>query len=151
MVSDTKRRFESQPNRALAMAYFNRHRGLVLKLAVVFEASRNAQLKVSQLSWIRARQFAQKVETSLFRMLPTGMSAAGYNLQKIEDRIRLAGVDGLSQNDLTRAFQSMNPWEREQHVSTLTEIGRIFQKEEKTGGRTRRVYVHEDHFRQEES
>jgi hypothetical protein len=149
--SDTKRRFEAQPNRALAMAYFNRHRGLVLKLAVVFEASRNAQLKVSPLSWVKANQFAQKVETSLFKMLPTGMSAAGYNLQKIEDRIRQAGSEGLSQNELTRAFQSMNPWDREQQISTLKDASRVFEKDLKTGGRTKKVYVHEDYFRQEES
>jgi hypothetical protein len=146
--SNAKRRFESQPNRALASAYFNRHRGHVLKLAVIFEASQNARLKVGVSAWVRASQFARKIEESTFAMLPTGMSAVGYEQQRIEERIRQAGPDGLSRNDLTRCFQSMNAMDREQQIKTLVAAGRIFSDVRQTSGRPGTVYVHED-FRQE--
>jgi hypothetical protein len=40
-------RFETQPDQALARAFFNRHRGHVLKLAVVYEVSSSLSLNVS--------------------------------------------------------------------------------------------------------
>lgn len=142
--TDTKRRFESQPNRALAMAYFNRHRGHILKLALVFEVSQSGTLKVSTAAWERAVEFAGQIEKCIFDMLPTGMSAAGYDLQKIEDRIRQAGPKGISQNDLTRGFQAMNPKDREQKVNTLIDAGRIYRGADSTGGRPKTWYRHAD-------
>ena len=44
----TQKRFESQPNRALADPFFNRLRNQILKLAVIFEVSRSCSLKVSK-------------------------------------------------------------------------------------------------------
>jgi hypothetical protein len=140
----TKRRFEAQSNRALAMAYWNRHRGNVLKLAVVFEASASATLKVTPRSWIRAVKFAKKVEESVFKMLPTGMNSRGYNQEKIEDRIRQAGPDGLSRNDLTRCFQSMDSRERDAQIKTLSDADKIHVDYRETGGRRLTIYRHED-------
>lgn len=142
--SDTKRRFEAQPNPALARAYFNRHRGHVLKLAVIFEASQSGTLKVSAAAWERAVEFAARIEKCIFEMLPTGMNAAGYDLQKIEERIRMAGSKGISHNDLTRCYQDMHPKEREQKLKTLLEAGRIFSGQEKTRGRPKTYYCHAD-------
>lgn len=142
--TEAKRRFESQSNPALAGAYFNRHRGHVLKLAVIFEASQSGTLKVSVAAWKRAVKFAEQIEQSIFALLPTGMSAAGYDVQKVENRIRRAGPTGISQNDLTRAFQSMNPKEREQRLKTLIEAGRIYSGVESSGGRPKTWYRHAD-------
>jgi hypothetical protein len=145
--SATKRRFQAQPNPALARAYFNRHRGHVLKVAVVFEASQTGTLKVSEATWERAVRFAKQVEQSIFRMLPTGMSALGYDIQRVEDRIRQAGREGLSKNDYTRAYQGMSARDREEIIKTLADAGRIQVESQDSGGRPRVVYKHED-FRQ---
>jgi L-amino acid N-acyltransferase YncA len=141
---ETKRRFEAQSNPALAGVYFNRHRGHVLKLAVIFEASQSGTLKVSMRAWERAVKFAEQIEQSIFALLPTGMNAAGYGLQKIEDRIRRAGPSGITQNELTRCFQSMNPKDREQKFKTLIDAGRIYSGVESSGGRPKTRYRHAD-------
>jgi hypothetical protein len=54
----TKARFASQPNRALADTYFNRHRIHILKLALVFEVSTSISLRVSASAWERAVELA---------------------------------------------------------------------------------------------
>ena len=140
----TKRRFNAQPNRALAAAYWNRHRGHILKLAVVLEASHTASLRVSALSWVRAVELASKIEQSIFRILPTGMNALGYDLQRIAERVKHAGPSGIARNELTRSFQSMKAHERDQQIKTLVESGEISVITQPTDGRTRTLYVHED-------
>ncbi len=140
---ETKRRFEAQANPALAMVYFNRHRGHVLKLAVVFEASQTGTLNVSRQAWQRAVEFAGRVEHSIFELLPTGMSAVGYDLQRIEERIKRAGPRGITQNEFTRSYQSMKPHEREQAIHTLIEAGRIHRGSRPTAGRSTIVYLHD--------
>jgi hypothetical protein len=141
--SEAKRRFERQSNPTLAAVYFNRHRGHVLKLAVIFAASQTGTLRVSPEAWERAVIFAGHVEGSIVDLLPTGMSAAGFELKGIEERIKRAGAPGLSKNDLTRAFQSMRPYEREQNVQTLLDSGIVRPYSRQTAGRTKTVYVHE--------
>lgn len=143
-----KRRFESQPNPALARPYFNRHRGLVLKLAVVFEASLSGTLNVSQRAWLRAVELAGQVERCMFELLPTGMTATGFELKGIEERVRSAGAVGLSRNDLTRAFQSIKAPERDQYIQTLIDSGIIIAESFPTKGRTKIVYLHEDFLKQ---
>ena len=68
---ETRRRFAAQPNRALAMAYFNRHRNHVVKLAVIYEVSANTSLQVSQASWERAVGMAKQLEDTIFELLLT--------------------------------------------------------------------------------
>jgi hypothetical protein len=138
-----KKRFQSQPNADLAMAYFNRHRGHILKLAVVFEASQSRTLRVSAEAFQRAVTFASRVERTIFELLPTGMSTVGYDLSKMETRIRQAGPEGLSQNQLTRSFQSMRPSDREQGIRTLIQSGTIHARSVSTGGRSKLIYVHD--------
>jgi len=139
-----KRRFEAQPNRGLALAYWNRHRGHVLKLAVIFEASQTATLSVSTAAWDRAVKLAEQVEGQIFKLLPTGMCAAGHILQRVEERVRQAGPRGLPLSDFTRAFQSMHPKERAQHLKTLEVAGKIRLGSVHTAGRQKTVYIHAD-------
>ena len=146
--SATKRRFQSQPNRLLADAFFRRHRGHVLKLAVIFEASETATLVVSERAWKRAVEFASRIEQCIFSLLSTGMSAQGYAVQQVEQRILKAGREGLSQNELTRAFQHLKLREREEFIKTLTGMDRIRSNTQSSGGRYKTVYVHEKYFRQ---
>jgi hypothetical protein len=144
--SGAKQRFDSQPNRGLALAYWNRHRGHIIKLAVIFEASQTATLSVSTAAWDRAVKLAEQVEGQIFKLLPTGMSAAGHELQRIEERVRQAGPQGLSQSDFTRAFQSMKPRERAEHLETLEMAGTIQAGMVSTAGRKKKVYIHVDFF-----
>jgi hypothetical protein len=144
---DTKTRFLCHSNTALAESYFNRHKQNVLKLAVIFEASGSATLKVSAGSWGRAVEFMSRVEESTVKLLDTGMTALGFQLKRVEDRIRQAGKDGLSQNDFTRAFQSADPRDRDGWIKTLTAAGRVNAEVVSTGGRQKTVYVHAN-FRQ---
>jgi hypothetical protein len=140
--SRTNHRFESQPNPAFAKVYFNRHRGHVLKLAVIFEASQSGTLRVSLQAWERAVEFARRVEDTIFDLLPTGMSAIGFTLMRIEERIKAAGPTGLAQNELTRAFQHMEFYERQKAIDTLLKSGAIFSRSLHTAGRAKTVYVH---------
>jgi len=141
----TKRRFEAQSNPTLAAAYFNRHRNHVLKLAVIFEAAQSATLRVSKAAWERAVDFAAQVERCIFQLLPTGMSAGGFDLQRIEERIRTAGTRGITRNEFTRCFQSMDLRDRNEKIQTLLDAERIIQLDPSTsgkGGRPKTVYVH---------
>jgi hypothetical protein len=142
----TKRRFEAQSNPTLASAYFNRHRGHVLKLAVIFEAAKSATLRVSPAAWNRATEFAAQVERCIFQLLPTGMSAVGFDLQRMEERIRKGGRSGITQNELTRCFQSMPLRDRNEKIQTLIDAGTIIRIEDlatnSKGGRPKTVYFH---------
>jgi hypothetical protein len=140
-----KQRFLAQPNQDLAGAYFNRHRQHILKLAVIYEAATSHRLKVSKLSWFKAQEMAGKLEKTIFSMLTTGMNALGYDLQKMEERIRKAGSHGISKSELTRAFQSEPAMERERRVKTLIEAGRVFSREKTTAGRKATFYIHHDY------
>lgn len=145
--TSTKTRFLAHPNSALADAYFNRHRVQVLKIAVIFEASESATLQVSQRAWKRATEFMHRVEQVIFRLLPTGMNSQGFQLQRMEEKIKEAGNKGISKNDLTRAFQSMKPREREEALTTLQDAGKVevlTLPPKSSGGRPKMVFVHED-------
>jgi hypothetical protein len=143
---ETKRRFEAQSNPNLALAYFHRHRGHVLKLAVIFGASQSGSLRVSPEAWKRAIEFAAQVERCIFQLLPTGMSAVGFDVQRIEERIRKAGQSGITRNELTRCFQSMAPRDRKESIQTLIDAGAVIEREDlptsSKGGRPKTVYFH---------
>ena len=143
--SETRRRFEAQPNPGLAEAYFNRHRVHVLKLAVIYEAAAANQLRVSEASWSRAVVLARDLENTIFSMLETGMNALGFGLKKMEDFIRDGGRDGVTKSDFTRAFQTMQPWSRDAGIRTLIESGSIESEEKSTGGRPLTTYIHRDY------
>ena len=141
-----KNRFETQPNVALASAYFNRHRVHILKLAVVYEVSLSGSLKVSEQSWYRAVETARGLEETIFQLLATGMTGAGYALTQMEDRIRAAGADGLALSEFTRTFQHQDRRERLQRLETLKEADKVLSfTRPSSGGRRGVVLVHQDH------
>ena len=136
------RRFESQPNKDLAMAYFNRQRTQILKLAVIYEASASRTLIVSQDSWNRAERTCAELENTIFSLLTTGISARGYEISAMEDRIRQAESAGLPRSKFTRAFQHHD--QRAQHLKTLYDSGMVHEFRRPTSGRTAKVLVHSD-------
>jgi hypothetical protein len=102
-------------------------------------------LKVTPESWNKAVVMARKLENTIFKLLDTGMNATGYALQKMENRIRQAGKGGISQSDLTRAFQSEPLQERERQLKTLLDAGTVIRTFMDTPGRRATVYTHQDH------
>lgn len=140
----TKPRFERQADRQLAGAYFGRHRVHILKLAVVYEVSRSQSLIVTPASWARAVAKAQELENTIFSLLPTGMTCAGYAIAQMEERIRVAGSAGLPQSEFTRAFQHQNPRERQQMLETLLQAEKVVSFSRQSGGRPAKIFVHLD-------
>jgi hypothetical protein len=138
-------RFEQQPNRALAMPFFNRLRALVLKLAVIFEVSASRSLIVSPVALEHAVWRADSYEQTIFALLPTGMTAEGLAVDRIEQKIRQAGAAGISRSQLTRAFQDVKSRDRDDRLKTLMEGGRVWPyQRSQTGGRFAKIYVHGD-------
>jgi hypothetical protein len=144
-------RFEQQPNRALAIPFFNRLRALVLKLAVIFEASASRSLVVSPLALERAVQHAGSHEQTIFALLPTGLTAEGLAVDRIEQKIRQAGAHGISKSQLTRSFQDVKSRDRDERIKTLLDAGRVRRYLRLTGGRSPQILVHDDFRAQHES
>lgn len=141
---ESKGRFLEQPNRALAVPFFQRLRSNILKLAIVFEVSLSGTLKVSPESMTRAIVAARKFEQTIFGLLPSGMSREGSEINKIAERVKAAGPEGLSQSDLTKAFQSMKAMDRYGRIKTLQEGSTIQQFFRTTPGRKAAIFVHQD-------
>jgi hypothetical protein len=139
-------RFSKQPNSTLAMAYFNRLRVQVLKLAVIFEVSQSLSLKVTPSSMKRAIAFAKNIEETLFSLLPTGLSFEGSEIDKIEQRIKNAGPTGLLKSEFTRSFQYVKSREREDRLRTLIQGETVHAIQRRGGGRPAEVLVHKDHL-----
>jgi L-amino acid N-acyltransferase YncA len=138
------KRFESQPNKALAAAYFNRHRNHILKLAVIYEAARNYVLSVTDSSWNHAVATASTLENTIFSLLTTGMNALGFKQKKAEDLIRDAGQRGLHMSLFTRAFQHDSPRDREAWLRTLIDACVVKEVPRPTAGRTASILIHRD-------
>ena len=143
---DTKHKFEAQPNRALATAYFNRHRSHVVKLAVIYEVSANTSLQVSQASWERAVGTAKQLEGTIFELLPTGMSTKGYSMSRMERKVRDGGSDGVQKTEFTRTFQDLDLFEQHKRLATLIEAGRVTLFRRETPGRPALCLVHADYL-----
>ena len=143
--SDAHKRFDSQPNPALAMPFFNRLRGQVLKLAVVFEVSQYCSLNVSEQAMQRAIDAALEVERTIFELLPTGMSREGSEVEKMEMLIRNSKSKGMLQSKLTLAFKHWKVREREERLHTLTDSKTVRCFQRQTDGRSAKVYVHHKH------
>jgi hypothetical protein len=139
-----KARFEEQPNPSLSIPYFNRHRGHILKLAAIYTAASTDGLKVTPQAWSMAVERARQLEETIFTFLPTGMSQGGYERSKMLDRIRDASDNGLTLTAFTRAFQQIEHWQRESHLSTLSDSGQVHPFTRKTTGRPSFVLVAED-------
>jgi hypothetical protein len=94
----------------------------------------------------RAIQMAKDLEQTIFDLLPTGMSREGAEVDKMAERIKQAGPEGLSRRDFTRAFQGVKSSERDARERTLVRAGTIVPFARQTAGRTAFVFVHKDHL-----
>jgi hypothetical protein len=136
-------RFESHRRCDLAVPYFQRYRGVLLKLAVIYQASMSGSLEVSWDAWERAKGKSTELSENLFGMLDTGMTAVGHRLKRYEDRIREAGTEGLLKSEFTRAFQTDH--DREANLATLEGGFTIHHFWMATKGRRAQVLIHRDY------
>jgi hypothetical protein len=147
----TRERFSEQSNPAVAMAFWNRHRVHLLKLAAIYAMAGAGGLVVSPAAMERAIGTARKAEETIFKLLPTGMSREGGAVDKLEQRIRAAGVPGLAKSEFTRAFQDMRQQDRDSRLRTLQDAGTVYRFNRSTSGRPAEVLVHENHLGQHEA
>jgi hypothetical protein len=141
---ETARRFEQQPNQDIAQAYWNRHRDHLLKLAVLFEMSRSGTLKVSPGSMKRAIAYAEQIESSLFKIFPTGFEREGYELERMMQLVKKAGAEGINWSEFTRAFKNMDSGQRIRRLGTLLEGHDLHRFSRSTKGRNAWVLVHKE-------
>jgi len=92
----------------------------------------------------RAVAVAAEAEETIFKLLPTGMSREGSEVERMAERIRCAGSGGISRSDLTRTFQHIRQRERDERLRTLVDSGRVLVKTGKTAGRDVHLYIHQD-------
>jgi hypothetical protein len=144
---EAKERFSKQPNSALADPFFNRLRGELLKLAVIFEVSESGTTTVTETAFKRAATVVTEAEETIVKLLPSGMTREGSELERMAEKIRSAGADGISKSELTRAFQHVKRRDRDERLGTLLETGRIQVSSKKTAGRSVQRYVHQDQHR----
>jgi hypothetical protein len=137
-------RFQVQPNKGLGMI-FSRLRGMVLKLAVIYEVSESCTLVVSDRAMQRAIEVARSVEKTIFDILPTGMTREGSEIEKMAELVRDAQVAGVSQSQVTLAFKHWKGLDRKQRWETLKEAGTIVAFLRATVGRPATIYVHADY------
>jgi hypothetical protein len=94
---------------------------------------------------MRAVAVAMDAEETVFKLLLTGMTREGSELEKMADKIRSAGAKGITKSELTRAFQGCKSWERDDRLRTLIESGRVHLVTNPTKGRPETRYVHDDY------
>jgi hypothetical protein len=142
---EARARFQDQPNAGLAEPFFNRLRGELLKLALIYEVSQSGNLQVSEEAFQRAVAVASDAEETIFKLLPSGMTREGSEVEKMAEKIRSAGPDGITQSHLTKAFQHWRTREREERLKTLLGSGRVHLRSRPTKGRPETSYVHDDY------
>jgi hypothetical protein len=146
-----KKRFSDQPNSSLADPFFGRLRGELLKLALIFEVSQSGTLRMTDSAFKRALAVVQDAEETIVKLLPSGMTREGTELERMAQKIYGAGAEGITQSELTRAFQYWDRRNREARLQTLLESGRVSKDSQSTTGRAVTRYVHEDHSGESES
>jgi hypothetical protein len=138
------KRFSDQQHTNLAMPYWNRMRGQILKAALAYEVSSSLKLLISPESFNRAEKLMKKVEETIFGLLPTGMNKEGFEVDKIEQKIKTAGDEGIARSTVTRAFQSMEKKNREDRIETLKDSHTIQEFIRASTGRPASYLVHKD-------
>jgi hypothetical protein len=138
---EAHRKFDAQPNSALAVPFFNRLRVELLKLALIFEVSQSRTLTVGGEAFHRAVAASSDAEKTIFQLIPSGMNREGSEVEKIAEKIRNAGPSGITQSELTRAFQYWKPRERTERLQTLLDSGRVHADSQQTKGRPTTRYV----------
>jgi hypothetical protein len=115
-----------------------------LKLAAIYTAASTGALKVTPQAWNMAVERARHLEETIFTFLPTGMNSGGYERAKMLNRIQDEGDDGITLSAFTRAFQHTENWQRENHLSTLSDSGQVLLFTRKTTGGPSAVLVAEN-------
>ena len=146
---EAKARFASQPNLALAEPFFNRLRVELLKLALIFEVSQSGGLQVGDKAFRQAVAIAAEAEDTIFKLLPSGMTREGTEVERMAEKIHNAGAEGITQSELTRAFQHIKSWERDERLHRLVDAGRIHRVQRSTGGRSETRYIHTDFHKED--
>jgi hypothetical protein len=146
-----KKRFSDQPNSSLADPFFGRLRGELLKLALIFEVSQSGTLRMTDSAFKRALAVVKDAEETIVKLLPSEMTREGTEVERMAQKIYGAGAEGITQSELTRAFQYWDRRNREARLQTLLESRRVEVKSQPTTGRAVTRYVHEDHSGESES
>jgi hypothetical protein len=145
---ETKTRFDAQPNTDVAIAFWNRHRVHLLKLAAIYSMSYGGEMTVHLGSMERAIESARRTENTIFSLIKTGLNHEGSQLDKLEERIKAAGVTGLLKSEFTRAFQDMKQYERDSRLCTLRDGKVVHCFNRRTQGRSAEVLVHAEYVQQ---
>jgi hypothetical protein len=88
-------------------------------------------------------------EQTIFRLLPSGLSREGSEVDRMAERIKSAGKNGLSKSEFTKAFQGVRSDVREARLTTLCDAETIYKYwRSGTGGRRAAVLVHKDFAKQ---
>ena len=88
---------------------------------------------------------ASEAEETVFELLLSGMTREGSELEKMAEKIRSAGPQGISHSELTRAFQHWKSREREERLKTLLGSGRVHLVSRPTKGRPETRYIDDDY------
>jgi hypothetical protein len=142
----TKRRFDAQPDRYLADAFWGRHRAHMLKLVAVIELATSATLTVSPGSFKRAEAIARRWEENIFELLRTSFSTEGVESRQLEEMILSAGPEGLSKTDFASIARGNKRIEMRDRVRTLIDGEIVFPFIRQTGGRPMYCLVHRAHM-----
>ena len=137
----TKERFEAREQRQLAMAFWNRHRVHLWKLAAIYEMSQTGSLTVSGDAFERATQAARSAEETIFALLPSGFNKEGASIERVYEVVKQAGPEGITKSTLTRAFMNVPEYIRESRIKTLIDAERIYKQGRKTAGRPAEVFI----------
>lgn len=100
----TKERFR-RAHPELGLTFFGRHRGHIIKLAVVYEAAMSGTVDVSREAWDRAEAKARELEDTLFELFRTSFTDFGYHYDRGVKAIQLSKHEGMPKGDFSRIFQ----------------------------------------------
>lgn len=125
--------FSAQGQQEIAKAFWNRHRGHALKLAVVFEVSRTQRAIITEDSLRRAIEFLKPVRANLFKLISTGMSHEGKEEQETIEAIIECGAKGMPKEVLSRRTRKSS--QTRERIIKLCETGDCWLAEVGNGGR----------------
>ena len=145
---ETKKRFDAQPNSGMAKAFWNRHRVHLWKLAAIYSMSCEGEMTVNVRSMERAIESARRTEDTIFSLIRTGLTHEGSQVDKLEQRIKAAGVGGMLKSEFTKAFQDMRLFDRDSRLRTLLDGNVVQHFSRKTPGRPAEVLVHAEYAQQ---
>ncbi len=145
---ETRKRFADQTNVPMAIAFWNRHRVHLLKLAAIYGIADSGGLTVTPESMERAITSATASEKTVFSLIEKGLSREGAAVDKLAQCILNAGIDGMPRSEFTKTFQSIRWQDRLSRLATLIEAGTVKRFTRATGGRSAEVLVHNDFVEQ---